>query len=184
VRHGNIFVSLGEDDDVLTVGLNRAVSLIADAPKKKRQASQVTVGEHPRDGKPVTAGVGRFGPFVKHGNTFASLPKGSDPSAATMDQAVELLDAQADKKGSKSAGKSSGSKASSTAKAGAAKSASAGSKAKGTTSKAGADGAAKSGRGGKAAAAKSKSTRSKGGKSSGGGTASKSRAGTSSGGDA
>jgi DNA topoisomerase-1 len=99
VKHASTYVSLGEDDDVLTIGQNRAVTLIDESPKKKRQSAQIELGEHPRDGGKITAGVGRFGPYVKHGRLYASLPKGQEAEAATLDQAVQLLDAQAAKKG-------------------------------------------------------------------------------------
>ncbi len=112
IKHGSAYVSLPEDEDVLEVGPNRALAILAESPKKKRQSPQIEVGAHPRDGKPITAGRGRFGPYVKHGKTFASLPKGTEPEAATLQQAVELLDAQeAKKKGDgkvKSAGPAKG----------------------------------------------------------------------------
>ena len=113
VKHGSNYVSLSDDDDPLEIGINRAVTLIAEAPKKKRQSPQIELGNHPRDGKPISAGRGRFGPYVKHGRTFASLPKGTEPEAATLEQAVPLLDAQAEKKGGKAPAKSGGKKAAS-----------------------------------------------------------------------
>ena len=99
VRHGKTYVSLGPDDDVLTIGANRALTVLAESPKTKRASPQITVGPHPRDGEPITAGRGRYGPYVKHGKLYASLPKDTEPEAATVDQAVPLLDAQAEKKG-------------------------------------------------------------------------------------
>src|SRR3546814_16652075 len=36
------------------------------------------IGSHPEDGKPITAGIGRYGPYVKHGSTYRSLPQGDD----------------------------------------------------------------------------------------------------------
>ena len=116
LKHGSTYVSLPPDDDVLTIGENRALTVLAESPKMKRQSQQITVGEHPRDGGTITAGRGRFGPYVKHGKIYASLPKGTEPEAATLEQAVELLDAQAAKKQAKggtraaSTGKSSATK--------------------------------------------------------------------------
>jgi len=110
VKHNRTYVSLSGDDDVLTIGENRALTLIAESPRAKRNSQQITVGEHPREGDTITAGVGRYGPFVKHGKLYASLPKGSDPESVTLNQAVELLDAQAAKKQA-SGGKSGGKKA-------------------------------------------------------------------------
>jgi len=99
IKHGRTYVSLGPDDDVLSVGANRALALLAESPKTRRAGNQITVGAHPRDGQPITAGRGRYGPYVKHGKLYASLPKDTEPEAATVDQAVPLLDAQAEKKG-------------------------------------------------------------------------------------
>jgi DNA topoisomerase-1 len=128
VKHGNTYVSLGPDDDVLTIGQNRAVTLIDESPKKKRQANQIQLGEHPREGGAVTAGQGRYGPYVKHGRLYASLPKGTEPEQATLEEAVPLLDEQAAKKGkggktaaksgTKSSGKAAGASASKSASGG------------------------------------------------------------------
>jgi len=92
VRHGGSYVSLKGADDVLTIGLNRAVELIETAAEKRPPPSQL--GPHPKDGKPITVGKGRFGPYVKHGDTFASLPKGVVMESVTLDQAVELIEAK------------------------------------------------------------------------------------------
>jgi len=116
VRHNRTYVSLSADDDVLTIGENRALALLAEGNKKgKRPSNQTVLGEHPADGKQITAGSGRYGPYVKHGRTFASLPEGESLETITLDKAVELVNAQADKKGSKSGG---GKKAGGSAKSG------------------------------------------------------------------
>lgn len=49
------------------------------------------VGPHPETGKMITAGIGRFGPFVKHDTTFASIPKGEDVLTIGMNRAVDLI---------------------------------------------------------------------------------------------
>jgi DNA topoisomerase-1 len=165
VKHGSTYVSLSPDDDVLTVGQNRAVTLIDESPKKKRQSNQIQLGEHPRDGGAVTAGQGRFGPYVKHGRLYASLPKGTEPDQVSLEEAVPLLDEQAAKKGkggktaAKSGGKatkSTSTKSASGSKAGTGKSASGTAK----TAKAGAKKTA-----GKSASAKSTSAKSASAKS-------------------
>jgi DNA topoisomerase-1 len=94
IRRGSTYVSLRGDDDVLTIGLNRAVALLAEA--KSRGGTGRSLGEHP-DGGEVTVRSGRYGPFVKHGRLNASLPKGTDPDSVSLDQAVALLAAQAEK---------------------------------------------------------------------------------------
>jgi DNA topoisomerase-1 len=101
VRRGGTYKSLPGDEEplaVLEIGLNRAVSLLAEAPKRGGGALK-TLGEHPDDGKPVTLHKGRYGPYVKHGRLNASLPKGTEAEEATLDMAVDLLAKQAEKKG-------------------------------------------------------------------------------------
>lgn len=97
VKHGTTYVSLKGDDDVLTVGLNRAVELVETAIAKKPPSTEI--GVHPKDSKPISVGKGRFGPYVRHGKTFASLPKGMEMDAVTLEQAIELIDAKLAKAG-------------------------------------------------------------------------------------
>ena len=100
IRHGDVYVSLKGDDDVLEIGLNRAVVVLAEAPKK---AQPKNLGSHPDDGKPVTLRSGRYGPYVQHGSLRANLPKGNSADDLTLEAAVEILTAKAAKggKGSK-----------------------------------------------------------------------------------
>ena len=99
LKLGKMYASLQADDDVLSVGLNRAVSLIADASQRKGRgagtAALKDLGAHPVDGKPVTVHSGRYGPYLKHGKTNATLPKGAEPGAVTMEEAIPLLAARA-----------------------------------------------------------------------------------------
>ncbi len=95
IRHDGKYISL-KDDDVLTIGLNRAVTLIAETPAG---AKATTLGDHPDDSKPVTVRAGRFGPYVQHGALRATLPKSTEPDTVTLDAAVELLAAKAAKGG-------------------------------------------------------------------------------------
>jgi len=95
LKHGSSFVSLPADDDVLNVGLNRAVTLLAEAKTGQRRGPQLLreVGPHPEGG---TVGLyrGRYGPYVSHEKVYASLPKGADPDSFPLDQALALLTAQ------------------------------------------------------------------------------------------
>ena len=100
IKHGSIYVSLKEDD-VLSIGLNRAVTLFAEAPSSGARE----VGDHPRDGKPITIRKGRWGLYVKHGRVNASLPDTTDPDDLTIEQAVLLLDERAKKDPQKKATK-------------------------------------------------------------------------------
>jgi DNA topoisomerase-1 len=85
VKMGPVYATLDKDDDVLTVGLNRAVVLLA----KKLDAVRA-LGEHPKGGA-VTVRKGRFGPYVQHGSTVATLPKGMMMEEIGLDEAVRLL---------------------------------------------------------------------------------------------
>jgi DNA topoisomerase-1 len=107
IKHDR-FVRLGADDDVLTIGMNRAMSLLAEAGSKGRAAPKALreVGRHPKDGNPIALHKGRFGFYVKHGRQNASLPKAQDPDQLSVEQAVELLAKRASK--DKGAGKAKG----------------------------------------------------------------------------
>ena len=106
IKHGGTYVSLKEDD-VLSIGLNRAVALLADAP---RRAAGKIVGAHPDDGKDVTVRSGRYGPYVQHGGLRATLPKETESESLTLESALELLAAKAAKGGKKVAKKAGGRK--------------------------------------------------------------------------
>ena len=86
VRMGGIYGSLDKDDDVLTVGLNRAVDVIA-----KKLDSVRTLGAHPKDKLPVLVKKGRFGPYAQHGSVVANLPREVGMDDVTLDEAVALL---------------------------------------------------------------------------------------------
>jgi DNA topoisomerase-1 len=98
VKHGRTYANLEDGDDVLTVGMNRAMDLIA--RKAARGAARGgaakplrELGEHP-DGGQITVHEGRYGPYVKWGKVNATLPKESDPAAVTLEEAVTLVDAK------------------------------------------------------------------------------------------
>src|SRR4051812_23034218 len=95
IKHGSAYMSLAADDDVLTIGLNRAVSLLAEAKTGQRRGPQLLreIGPHPEGG---TVGLyrGRYGPYVSHEGVHASLPRGADPDAFPLEAAIELLATQ------------------------------------------------------------------------------------------
>ncbi|HEY7998738.1 MAG TPA: type I DNA topoisomerase [Pseudolabrys sp.] len=102
VKHGKVYASLEEGDDVLTVGLNRAMHLIADKianPKKggRRFGADPgkALGEHPDKGGPIVVKNGRYGPYVSHNGVNATLTGDKTPETVTLDEAVVLLDARA-----------------------------------------------------------------------------------------
>ena len=99
IKHGTIFKSLGGDDDVLTIGLNRAIVLLAEPTSDRRRGPQLLreLGAHPESG---TVGLyrGRYGPYVSHDGVIASLPRNADPATFSLEAALPLLAAQRDKK--------------------------------------------------------------------------------------
>jgi DNA topoisomerase-1 len=109
LKHGDKYVSLPKDDDILTIGLNRAVTVIAEGKTKGggRTAAEPLreLGAHPEDGKPIVIKKGRYGPYIQHNRVFASVPKGTEIEAVTIEQAVALLTEKAAKKGKSSATK-------------------------------------------------------------------------------
>ena len=98
IKHGAMFKSLGADDDVLTIGLNRAVVLLAETSSERRRGPQMLreLGIHPEGGS-VGLYRGRYGPYVGHDGLIASLPRGADPDKISLDEALPLLAAQREK---------------------------------------------------------------------------------------
>ncbi|HYB09633.1 MAG TPA: type I DNA topoisomerase [Alphaproteobacteria bacterium] len=94
IKHENTFKSVGSIEDVLTIGLNRAVDLLSQA-KSRGPAALRDLGPHPGDGTPVRIMKGRYGAYIKHGSVNATLPKDASPETLTMEQAVQLLAARA-----------------------------------------------------------------------------------------
>jgi DNA topoisomerase I len=106
VKHEKTYANLEQGDEVLNIGINRAVTLLAEkaarGPSGRRGApAGRLLGEHPEFGGPVTQHDGRYGPYVKHGKVNATLPSTSDPSNIALEEAVELLKARAEKQGIK-----------------------------------------------------------------------------------
>ncbi len=103
IKHEGDFRSIPAGDDVLSIGLNRAVSLLAE-PKRFGRAQRTpvrVVGNHPADGAPINLFSGRYGPYVSHGGINATLPRDIAPDAVTVDEAVQLLATQAERGGAK-----------------------------------------------------------------------------------
>jgi len=117
-KEGKDYRSLKKDDDVLTVGLDRALELLAQ-PKKGRRGSQKELikelGNHPDNDKPVKLYKGPHGPYVNPGRKNVGLPEGESPDKITLERAVELL---AEKSKSKSKSSSSSSKTTTKSKTG------------------------------------------------------------------
>ncbi|HLH94670.1 MAG TPA: type I DNA topoisomerase [Xanthobacteraceae bacterium] len=101
VQHGKTYANLEAGDDVLTIGQNRAVTLIAEkvakGPGKSRYAPSPgrSLGDHPDKGGPIVLKSGRYGPYVSHDGVNASLPSDRTPDEVTLEEAVSLIDARA-----------------------------------------------------------------------------------------
>ena len=99
VRHGSTYKSIPGDEDVLSIGMNRAVALLAEAKGPGRGRAAVTplrtLGPHPEDQQPVEVYSGRYGPYVKHGKVNATLSKDLTPESVTLEQALPLIAARA-----------------------------------------------------------------------------------------
>ncbi len=98
VQHDKTYASLANIEEAFEVGLNRAITLIAEkragGPRGARGASAAPLkelGDHPATGKPIRILSGRFGPYIKHEDTNANVPRGKDPQAVTLEEAVALL---------------------------------------------------------------------------------------------
>ena len=107
VLHDGTYANLENADEVFDVGLNRAVAILADKragggrPQRGTAAALAELGNHPEDGKPIRVLSGRFGPYIKHGDTNANVPKGKDPAAITLEEALALIAERAAKGGGK-----------------------------------------------------------------------------------
>jgi DNA topoisomerase-1 len=97
VKHGDDYRSLGAEDDLFTVDLSRALALLAE-PKRsgRRQASKRVIRQIEAIDKGPALQVleGRYGPYVTDGETNASIPRGTDPAALTLEDARALLEAR------------------------------------------------------------------------------------------
>ena len=80
-------------DEIFSIGLNRAITLIADAKPGRISSSTIKdLGEHPDDKKPVRIMKGQFGPYIKYKSINATIPEEKDPSEITMDEALILIE--------------------------------------------------------------------------------------------
>jgi DNA topoisomerase-1 len=99
--HDGKFTTLPPEEDLLTIGINRAVEVLANAPQKgagrggSNFAPLKVLGKHPDDEQQVAVYNGRYGAYVKHGKTNATLPKDADPNNFTLEEALPLLAARA-----------------------------------------------------------------------------------------
>ncbi len=96
VLHDGLYANMESVEDVFTIGINHAVTLLAEKAAKgggRRGAAAALkdLGDRPDGGGKVTVHNGRYGPYVKHGKVNATLPKDKEPEAVTLEEAVVLI---------------------------------------------------------------------------------------------
>ena len=100
IKHESTYANVESIEDVFTIGVNRAVTLIADKKAGKggrfgkgAPAKQILkdLGEHPELGGKIEVLNGRYGPYIAHNKVYANVPKGTEPTDVSVDQAVTLL---------------------------------------------------------------------------------------------
>lgn len=116
VLHDGTYANLEGIEDVLSIGLNRAVTVLAEKKAnpggrgRTPAAALKELGEHP-DGGAITVRDGRFGPYVNWGKVNATLPKGKDPQDVSVEEALVLIAERAAKDGGKTKAKKAPAKA-------------------------------------------------------------------------
>ncbi|MGQ0742048.1 MAG: type I DNA topoisomerase [Alphaproteobacteria bacterium] len=95
ITHDGSYASLDSPEEVFSVGLNRAVTLLAERKTRpgghRRAEALKELGTRPDTGAKVKVMKGRYGPYVSDGKTNATLPKGADPMGTTLDEAISLI---------------------------------------------------------------------------------------------
>ena len=101
LAHDGKYVSLPSSEEMFTIGINRAVTLLAEGKKGGRAKAEALreLGVNPETDKPVKVMSGRYGPYVTDGATNATLPRDVTPETITLDAALALLAAKAAKGG-------------------------------------------------------------------------------------
>ena len=80
-------------EDIFSIGLNRAVTMIAESKPGRISSSEIKhLGEHPEDKKPVRVMKGKFGPYIKYKSITATIPEEKDPNEINMDDALILIE--------------------------------------------------------------------------------------------
>ena len=115
IKHNSTYANLPEVDEVFTIGMNRAVEVLAQKASRgagRGAAAQPLreLGAHP-DGGAVQVMPGKYGPYVKWEKVNATLPKELTPEAVTLDEALALIAEKASKGGKKPARKAAKPKA-------------------------------------------------------------------------
>ena len=95
VKCENKSASLENPEDIFSLGLNRAITLIAEAKPGRRTSNEIkNLGEHPEDKKPVKIMKGQYGPYIKYKTINATIPDDKDPENISMEEALVLIAAR------------------------------------------------------------------------------------------
>ena len=112
LAHDGKYAKLSSTAEVFETGMNAAVVKLAEAAsaaggRKGGVAREpiAALGAHPQSGKEIKVMAGRYGPYVSDGTTHATLPKGTEPTWVTLDQAVDWIDTKAAKGPAKKKGR-------------------------------------------------------------------------------
>jgi DNA topoisomerase I len=103
VKHDKTYANLEAGDDIFHIGLNRAVTLLAEKLAKPARFRRFgadpgrPLGVHPTRGGPIVAKNGRYGPYVSHEGVNATLPSDKTPETITLEEAATLIDARAER---------------------------------------------------------------------------------------
>ena len=105
--HDGVYANLESIEDVFSVGINRAVSVLAEKIASRASggrrggtpAALKDLGDHPDGGGKITVRDGKYGPYVNYGKVNATLPKGTEPLAVTVEEALALITEKAGKSG-------------------------------------------------------------------------------------
>ena len=105
VKHGSVYANIPEVEEVFTIGMNRAVEVLAQKASRGRGRAAPAgplrvLGAHP-DGGEIQVMPGKYGPYVKWEKVNATLPKGVEPEAVTLEEALVLIAEKAGKSGTK-----------------------------------------------------------------------------------
>ena len=110
VKHNSTYANLPEVEEVFTIGMNRAVEVLAQKAARGGRGTGAAMaplrelGAHP-DGGPVQVMAGRYGPYVKWEKVNATLPKELTPEAVTLEEALALIAEKAAKGGKGKSGR-------------------------------------------------------------------------------
>ncbi|MBA4209687.1 MAG: type I DNA topoisomerase [Parvibaculum sp.] len=113
ILHDGTYANLKDPEELFEIGVNRAVTVLAEKiARAEERAGKVLkeLGDHPDSGKPVQLREGKYGPYIKHGSTNATLPKSAVPEDVTLEEALALVAEKDAKSGKKKPAKKAAAK--------------------------------------------------------------------------